>query len=168
MSKCKNKYSFGIGAQKGLQIQPLHIFTSHIGHIKLAYCIQSTMGESGRNLNVKVTRDGSKNYLALRKYCQFILRAHDFPKFNKVSPSNIWELSDLVKGSLSFGLFCTNQIGGSIAVPSKCDMIFAQADHAATYVFLPWCGRRPRVRRKARGSSKTTLVCVRWKQSILD
>ena len=37
MSKCKNKNRFVIGVQKGFQIQSLHIFTSHIGHIKLAY-----------------------------------------------------------------------------------------------------------------------------------
>ena len=38
MLECKNKISFGIGMQKGLQKHPVHIFTSHIGHIKLAYC----------------------------------------------------------------------------------------------------------------------------------
>ena len=37
MLECKNKNSFGIGMQKGLQKQQVHIFTSHIGHIKLAY-----------------------------------------------------------------------------------------------------------------------------------
>ena len=37
MLECK-KNGFGIGMQKGLKKQPLHIFTSHIGHIKVAFC----------------------------------------------------------------------------------------------------------------------------------
>ena len=36
MSECKKKNSFGIGMQKCLQKQQVHIFISHIGHIKLA------------------------------------------------------------------------------------------------------------------------------------
>ena len=37
MSECKNKNSFRIGMQMGLNKQLVHIFTSHIGHIQLAY-----------------------------------------------------------------------------------------------------------------------------------
>ena len=39
MSELKNKNSFGIGMQKGLQKQQIHIFTSHIGYIKLSYVV---------------------------------------------------------------------------------------------------------------------------------